>query len=224
LRPIRIALTKGRLEKKSITLFETMGLDCTALREKGRKLILPIDGDDGFTLDAILAKSTDVVTYVRHGACDFGIVGKDTLAENGAGVYEVLQLPFGACRFALAGKKGTDFYAGHHERTIATKYPAVARRFFAQKGMDVKIIKIEGSVELAPLLGLSDAIVDIVETGGTLAANGLEVIEDIQQISARVIANVASMKLRHAQMKALLDDMTAAMAVAEFQTTSGGRS
>jgi ATP phosphoribosyltransferase len=156
------------------------------------------------------------VTYVRHGVCDFGIVGKDTLAENGAGVYEVLRLPFGVCKFALAGKHGEDFYAGHHERSIATKYPAVARRFFAQKGMDVNIIKIEGSVELAPLLGLSDAIVDIVETGSTLAANGLEVIEDIQPISARVIANVASMKLRHEQMQLLLDDMTAAMAVAEW--------
>lgn len=217
MRPIRIALTKGRLEKKSLTLFETMGLDCSSLKDKGRKLILPLYYDEASApIEVILAKSADVVTYVRHGACDFGIVGKDTLAENGAGVYEVLRLPFGVCKFALAGKRDSDFYAGHHERSIATKYPAVARRFFAQKGMDVNIIKIEGSVELAPLLGLADAIVDIVETGGTLAANGLEVIEDIQPISARVIANVASMKLRHAQMRALLDDMAAAMAVAEF--------
>ncbi|MDR3344165.1 MAG: ATP phosphoribosyltransferase [Oscillospiraceae bacterium] len=216
MRPIRIALTKGRLEKKSITLFETMGLDCVALREKGRRLILPIGTAEGAQCNAVLAKAADVVTYVRHGVCDFGIVGKDTLAEDGAGVYEVLRLPFGVCKFALAGKRGEDFYAGHHERSIATKYPAVARRFFAQKGMDVNIIKIEGSVELAPLLGLSDAIVDIVETGSTLAANGLEVIEDIQPISARVIANVASMKLRHKQMQSLLDDMTAAMAVAEW--------
>jgi ATP phosphoribosyltransferase len=167
-------------------------------------------------LEVVLAKAADVVTYVRHGACDLGIVGKDTLAENGAGVYEVLRLPFGVCKFALAGKKDTDFYSGHHERSIATKYPAVARKFFAQKGMDVNIIKIEGSVELAPLLDLSDAIVDIVETGMTLSANGLEIIEDIQQISARVIANVASMKLRHAQLRTILDDMAAAMAVADF--------
>ncbi|MDR1409239.1 MAG: ATP phosphoribosyltransferase [Oscillospiraceae bacterium] len=222
MRPIRIALTKGRLEKKSLALFETMGLDCTALREKGRRLILPMyaENDIGdetrIQIEAVLAKAADVITYVRHGVCDFGIVGKDTLAENGAGVYEVLRLPFGVCKFALAGKSGVDFYAGHHERSIATKYPTVARRFFAQKGMDVNIIKIEGSVELAPLLGLSDAIVDIVETGGTLAANGLEVIEDIQSISARVIANVASMKLRHEQMQSLLDDMAASMSVAEF--------
>ncbi|MDR1805444.1 MAG: ATP phosphoribosyltransferase [Clostridium sp.] len=216
MRPIRIALTKGRLEKKSVTLFETMGLDCGALRDKGRRLILPLYSDGELQFEAVLAKAADVVTYVRHGVCDFGIVGKDTLAENGAGVYEVLRLPFGVCRFALAGKAGTDFYAGYHERSIATKYPAVARAFFAQKGMDVNIIKIEGSVELAPLLGLSDAIVDIVETGGTLAANGLEVIEDIRPISARVIANVASMKLHHEQMQAVLEEMNAAMAVAEF--------
>ena len=214
MRPIRIALTKGRLEKKALALFETMGFDCSALRDKGRKLILPLYCHD-VSVEAVLAKSADVVTYVRHGVCDLGIVGKDTLAECGAGVYEMLSLPFGVCKFALAGKKGADFYTGHHERSIATKYPAVARRFFARKGMDVNIIKIEGSVELAPLLGLAHAIVDIVETGGTLAANGLEVIEDIQPISARVIANVASVKLRHQQMNTILEDMKTAMNLME---------
>lgn len=201
MRPIRIALTKGRLEKNAITLFSTMGLNCSELANKGRRLILPVDD-----YEVVLAKAADVVTYVRHGSCDIGIVGKDTVAESGEGVYEVVTLNFGKCRFALAQKKGTDFYSGHKEKVIATKYPNVARRFFEEKGMDVKIIKIEGSVELAPLLGLADAIVDIVETGTTLKENGLEVVENIMQVSARIIVNTASMKLRKEEIESFLRD------------------
>jgi ATP phosphoribosyltransferase len=200
MKPLRIALTKGRIEASAIDLFEDIGYDCTSLREKGRKLILPIDSN----IDIVLAKAADVITYVEHGVCDIGIVGKDTILENGRSFYEVLDLGFGICRFALAGPVSRDFYSGYNAKRIATKYPNVARRFFEEKGMDVEIIKIEGSVELAPLLGLSDAIVDIVETGATLRENGLEIIEEICPISARMIVNIPSMKLKKAELDRLI--------------------
>ena len=201
MRPIRIALTKGRLEKDTVGLFEELGLDCTAVREKGRKLILPVG--DG-SIEVVLAKANDVITYVEHGVCDLGVVGKDTILEMQGKFYELLDLGFGRCKFALAVKKGTDFYSGYGVKTIASKYPNVTRRFFEAKGMDVDIVKIEGSVELAPLLELSDGIVDIVETGTTLKENGLEVFEDVCSISARLIANTVSMKLRQTELESLI--------------------
>lgn len=204
MKPLKIALTKGRLEKDSVCLFEKIGLDCSALHDKGRRLILPVGGGE---LEAVLAKAADVITYVEHGVCDLGVVGKDTILEYGTGFYEVLDLGFGRCRFALAGPKGRDFFGGHAVKTIATKYPNVARSYFEGRGMDVRIIKIEGSVELAPLLGLSDAIVDIVETGSTLRENGLEIIEEITPVSARLIVNIASLKLRKAEIEALVERM-----------------
>ncbi len=200
MRKLRIALTKGRLEKQTVALFEKMGLDCTALHNKGRRLILPV-GD----YEAVLAKAADVVTYVEHGVCDIGVVGRDTIVEYGKSFYEVCDLGLGKCDFCLAGKKGASFYGGYNVKRIATKYPNVARAFFQSKGMDVNIIKIEGSVELAPLLDLSDAIVDIVETGTTLRENGLEVYEKIMPISARVIVNTASMKLRREEIDAFVE-------------------
>jgi ATP phosphoribosyltransferase len=200
MKPIRIALTKGRLEKNTIDLFEKIGLDCTNLKEKGRKLVLPVSED----IEIVLAKAADVITYVEHGVCDIGIVGKDTIMENGHTFYEVLDLGFGKCRFALAGPAGRDFYSGYNAKRIATKYPNVARKFFEDKSMDVEIIKIEGSVELAPLLGLSDAIVDIVETGHTLIENGLEIIEEICPVSARMIVNIPSMKLKKDELDKLI--------------------
>lgn len=211
MKPIRIALTKGRLEKASVKLFQQMGLDCTHLEEKGRRLILPV-GD----YEAVLAKAADVITYVELGACDIGIVGKDTIVENGHSFYEVMDLGIGRCRFALAGPKQKDFFSGYHVRRIATKYPNVARTYFENKNMDVEIIKIEGSVELAPLLDVADAIVDIVETGSTLRENGLEVIEEIFPISARVIVNMASMKLRKAEIEYFLEEMEKAKEALEI--------
>lgn len=207
MKPLRIALTKGRLEKDTVSLLENIGYDCTAVREKGRKLILPIpDGN----MEVVLAKAADVITYVENGVCDLGVVGKDTIMENGHSFYEILDLGFGRCRFALAGKAGVDFFAGHNEKTIATKYPNVARKFFEGKDMDIRVIKIEGSVELAPLLGLADAIVDIVETGSTLRENGLVIFEDnVAPISARLIANTASLKLRKAEIESLAAKMEA---------------
>lgn len=197
-RPLRIALTKGRLEKDTVGLLKKIGYDCTAIREKGRKLILPVpDGN----LEVVLAKANDVITYVEHGVCDMGVVGKDTIMEMQGKFFELVDIGFGRCKFALATKKGSTFYGGFDVKTVATKYPNITRRFFEAKGMDVDIIKIEGSVELAPLLELADGIVDIVETGTTLKENGLEVIEDVCPISARLIVNMVSMKMRQQEIE-----------------------
>lgn len=200
-KPLRIALTKGRLEKDTVALLEKLGYDCTAVREKGRRLILPIpDGN----MEVVLAKAADVITYVEHGVCDIGVVGKDTIIEMEGKFFELCDLGFGKCKFALAAKKGTNFYSGFDVKTIATKYPNVARKFFEGKNMDVDIVKIEGSVELAPLLELADGIVDIVETGVTLRENGLEVVEDVVPISARLIVNTVSLKLRQNEIESLV--------------------
>ncbi len=207
-RPLRIALTKGRLEKSSVALFKTMGLDTKQLENKGRRLILPVG-----EYEAVLSKAPDVITYVEHGVCDIGVVGKDTIVEHGSSFYEVIDLNIGKCKFALACPKGTDFFSGYKRKTVASKYPKVAADYFKSKGMDVDIIKIEGSVELAPLLGLADGIVDIVETGSTLRENGLEVVDDIMPISARVIVNMASMKLRKEEIENFLDDLKLASEV-----------
>ena len=200
-KPLRIALTKGRLEKDTVGLLEKSGYDCTSVREKGRKLILPVKDAN---IEVVLAKANDVITYVEHGVCDMGVVGKDTIMEMSGKFFELVDLGFGRCKFALAAKRGADFYEGYGIKTIATKYPNVARKFFEGKGMDVDIVKIEGSVELAPLLELSNGIVDIVETGTTLKENGLEVIEDIAPISARLIVNTVSIKLRQREIEDLI--------------------
>ena len=196
---IRIALTKGRIESKSIELLQKAGYDCTELLEKGRKLVLKIRNAD---IEVVLAKAADVITYIEHGVCDVGIVGEDTIMEHGRWFHEILDLNFGKCKFALAGLKGKNLYDGYRHIVIASKYPNVTKEFFKQKGLDVEIVKIEGSVELAPILKLSDAIVDIVETGTTLKENGLEVYEDVAYISTRLIVNTASIKL----IKAEIDD------------------
>ncbi len=201
MKPLRIALTKGRLEKDTLSLLEELGYNCDEVRNKGRRLILPVNNGE---FEVVLAKAADVITYVEHGVCDLGVVGKDTILENGTGFYELLDLGFGKCKFSVAGKKGEDFYSGYNIKTIATKYPNVARNYFESKGLDISCIKIEGSVELAPLLKLSDAIVDIVETGSTLKENGLEVFEDIAPISARLIANHVSLKLRKNEIEQLV--------------------
>ncbi len=208
MRPIRIALTKGRLEKDTVNLFMKLGFDCEQLINKGRKLILQIPDEN---LEVVLAKAADVITYIENGVCDIGVVGKDTIMEYGGSFFEVTDLGFGRCRFAVANKADTDFYAGHSEKTIATKYPNVARDFFKAKGMDVRIVKIEGSVELAPLLGLADAIVDIVETGSTLKENGLVVVEDVAPISARLIVNTVSLKLHQNRIEELVRKIESAL-------------
>jgi ATP phosphoribosyltransferase regulatory subunit len=196
---LRIALTKGRLEDSFVELMEKAGYDCSGIRSKGRKLLLTVPGAG---IEVFLAKAPDVITSVEHGVCDIGIVGKDTIAEYGGTFYEIMDLGIGVCRFALAAPRGRDFYAGYGAKVIATKYPNVANKYFAGKGMDVETIRIEGSVEIAPLLNLADGIVDIVETGTTLKENGLDVIEDIRPISARLIVGVSSMKMKKAEIDA----------------------
>ncbi len=200
-RKLRIALTKGRIEEKAVSLLEKIGYDVTNLREKGRRLILAVPNED---IEVVLAKAADVITYVEHGVCDLGIVGKDTIMEHGGKFYEIADLHFGKCRFALAVKKGADFFAGYGVKTVATKYPAVTRNYFEKKGIDVDIVKIEGSVELAPLVGLADGIVDIVETGTTLKENGLEVCEDVAPVSARLIVNTVSIKLKQERIQEIV--------------------
>lgn len=202
MKPIRIALTKGRLENKTLELLERLGYDCTNARKKGRKLIMPIGNGE---IEVVLAKAADVVTYVESGVCDMGVVGKDTIMEKGGTFYEVADLGFGKCRFAVATLKEKDLYEGYKTLTIASKYVNVAKNYFEQKNMDVDIVKIEGSVELAPVLGLADAIVDIVETGTTLKENGLVVKEEVCPVSARLIVNIASMKLRKKEIEELID-------------------
>ena len=200
---IRIALTKGRIEEKAVEIFEKIGFDCTELHNKGRKLFFNI----GDGVEVVLAKANDVITYVEHGVCDIGIVGKDTIMESGSGFYEMLDLGFGKCRFALAAKKGDDFFGGYAHKVVASKYPKVAKEYFSSLGMDVEIVKIDGSVELAPLLGLADGIVDIVETGSTLKENGLEIVSDVAPISARLIVNSASIKLKKDAIDKIISDV-----------------
>lgn len=201
---IRIALTKGRLEKKTLARMKAAGYDISELESPSRKLIFRLPHTN---IEVVLAKAADVITYVEHGVCDLGVVGKDTIMEKGGSFYEMVDLGFGKCRFALATKKGKTVYGNYRTPVIATKYPEVTRAFFSRKNMDIETIKIEGSVELAPLLELADAIVDIVETGSTLKENGLEVIEDVAPISARVIVNLASAKMNKTAIQRIISDL-----------------
>lgn len=204
IKPLRIALTKGRLEKFSIDIFEKIGIDTEELKNKGRRLVL---SDKKNNIQFVLVKAVDVLTYVEHGAADIGIVGKDTLMEEEIDFYEVVDLKVGKCKFALASIPSFNLNKGYNRKKIASKYPRVTREYFRKLGIDVEIIKIEGSVELAPILGLSDAIVDIVETGTTLKENGLIVFDEICDISARMIVNRASMKMRINEIKKLISDV-----------------
>jgi len=201
MKALRIALTKGRLEEYAIKMFEGIGLDCTELKNKGRKLILK---DEKNNIEFFLVKSADVLTYVEHGAADIGIVGKDTLMEQNKIFYEVVDLKIGKCIFALAALPSFKSYDGYNRKKIATKYPTVAKDYFKRNKEDVEIIKIDGSVELAPILELSDAIVDLVETGDTLKENGLIIIDKICDISARMIVNRASMKMNKERISNLI--------------------
>ena len=205
---IRLALTKGRIETKAIEILTEAGYDCSELDEdnRGRKLFFKLGNAD---VEIVLAKAADVITYIEHGVCDAGVVGEDTIMENATSLYEILDLKFGKCRFAVAGPVGKELFNGNYSHmVIASKYPKVTKDYFNNIGVDVEVVKIEGSVELAPLLGLSDAIVDIVETGSTLKANGLEVYEEIAPISARLAVNVASIKLKKNELDELINKIS----------------
>lgn len=192
---ITIALGKGRLAESSIEIFEKIGYDCSELKEKTRKLIFT---DEKNKLKFILVKGSDVPTYVEYGAADMGIVGKDTLLEEGRNLYEVIDLKFGKCKMVVAGpEKNKDKLDSCNDIRVASKYPNIAKDYFQfKKNQNVEVIKLNGSVELAPLVGLSEVIVDIVESGRTLKENGLVVLEEICDISARVVLNRVSMKIK----------------------------
>ncbi|KRU46717.1 ATP phosphoribosyltransferase HisG [Clostridium sporogenes] len=207
LKKIKIALTKGRLEKKAIAIFKTININTRELEDKGRKLIFNCENEE-YNIEFFLVKAKDVETYVEYGAADIGIVGKDTLMETNREFYEVLDLNVGKCKFALAALPSFKLDQGYNRKKIATKYPNIAREYFRKKGIDVELIEIEGSVELGPIVGLADAIVDIVETGNTLRENGLVVVEDICEISARMIVNKASMKTKRDEIIKIIENVS----------------
>lgn len=210
-RYLTFALGKGRLAKQTLELFEKIGITCEEMKDKdSRKLIFV---NEELKLKFFLAKGPDVPTYVEYGAADIGVVGKDTIMEEDRRVYEVLDLGFGKCKMCVCGPKSAKELLQHHERIrVASKYPGIAKDYFYnRKHQTVDIIKLNGSVELGPLVGLSDVIVDIVETGSTLRENGLEVLEEICPLSARVIVNQVSMQMQSERIKRLIADLKEAL-------------
>lgn len=194
MRYLTVALAKGRLAELAMEMFMAIGFDCSEMKEKTRKLIFT---DEANKIKFILVKATDVATYVEYGAADIGIVGKDTLLEDNRNIYEMIDLGFGKCKMAVCGPATLK---GRLDKIpnlrVASKYPHIALKYFQDdKGQTIDIIKLNGSVELAPLVGLSDVIVDIVETGKTLKENGLDVLEDVCPLSARFVVNKVSMKM-----------------------------
>ena len=204
---LTIALAKGRPAKDTIDLLQSAGIYFKDFHEKSRKLVF-YNADQSIKL--IFVKAVDVPTYVERGAADIGIVGKDNILESQAKVYELLDLDLGKCKFAVAGY--ADFRPdSNHKLTVATKYPNVAKRFFGQKGQSIETVKLNGSVELAPLIGLAEVIVDIVETGSTLKENGLTVLEDIEKISTRLIVNQASFATKAQEVKCFIEKLKEAL-------------
>ena len=194
MRYLTVALAKGRLAELAMDIFLSIGMDCAEMKEKTRKLIFT---DEKNKMKFILVKASDVPTYVEYGAADIGIVGKDTLLEENRNIYEMVDLEFGACNMCVCGRP--ELRGKLDEITdlkVASKYPNIARQYFQDvKGQTIELIKLNGSVELGPLVGLSDVIVDIVETGSTLRENGLDVLEVICPLSARLVVNKVSMKM-----------------------------
>ncbi len=201
---VSIALTKGRLEKEAIKIFEKAGFGVDNLKDKGRKLVF---NDTKYDIDYFLVKSNDCITYVEHGVADVGIVGLDSLLEKNNNCYELIDLGVGKCKFIVASMPDKDLFKMKGHIKIGTKYPKVAKDYFKENNIDVEIIKIEGSVELAPILGLCDGIVDIMETGTTLKENGLVVSREIKDISARLIVNKASFKLKKKEIDFILESV-----------------
>ncbi len=204
MRYITFALGKGRLAKTALKLFEEIGITCEEMKDKDtRKLVFV---NEELKLRFFLAKGPDVPTYVEYGAADIGIVGRDTILEEGRNIYEVLDLGFGACRMCVCGPESSRELLKHHEQIrVATKYPKIAKDYFYnKKHQTVEIIKLNGSVELGPIVGLSDVIVDIVETGSTLKENGLVVLEEVCPLTARMVVNPVSMKLEQKRIQRMI--------------------
>ena len=203
---ITFALAKGRLAEQAFTLLEQLGIDCSEPRNPGRQLVL---WDKASNVRFILVKPSDVPTYVDHGVADIGVVGKDTLLEASRPLYEVLDLGFGKCRLCIAGYAAQQPSATRATFRVATKYPNIARSYYDSKGQTIEIIELHGSVELGPVIGLSDVILDIVESGSTLRANGLTVLETICECSARLVVNRVSMKTKQARIQEIIAGMSA---------------
>jgi ATP phosphoribosyltransferase len=204
---ITIAIPKGRILEESVALFGAIGIDCKELLSDSRKLIFE---NVEQKMRYMIVRATDVPTYVEYGSADLGIVGKDTLMEQGRDIYEPLDLKFGYCRMMVAEPAGlakTDDPSGWSHIRIATKYPHVAESYFAAKGIQVEIIKLYGSIELAPLVGLSERIVDLVSTGETLKQNGLVEVETIAEITTRLIVNRASLKTKHKRITEIIQGL-----------------
>ena len=207
MRYLTFALGKGRLANKTLETFEKIGITCEEMKDKNiRKLIFV---NEELKLRFFLAKGPDVPTYVEYGAADIGIVGKDTILEEARNIYEVLDLGFGKCRMCICGPKESKELLQHHELIrVATKYPRIAKDYFYnKKHQTVEIIKLNGSIELAPIVGLAEVICDIVETGSTLRENGLEVLEEVCPLSARMVVNQVSMKMEHERITKLITDL-----------------
>ena len=209
---ITLAMSKGRIFEEALPLLEAAGIRLLDDPQNSRKLILATNQPD---LRILVVRATDVPTYVQYGGADLGITGRDTLLEHGsAGLYQPVDLRIGQCRISVAVRQGFDYARAVRQGsrlTVATKYVAIAREFFAAKGVHVDLIKLYGSMELAPLTGMADAIVDLVSTGGTLRANDLVEVEHIMDISARLVVNQAALKLRQAPLRSVIDALAAAV-------------
>lgn len=204
---ITFALPKGRIMKDSMELFGQIGITCPEMSDDSRKLVFE-NPEHKFRFMAV--RATDVPTYVEYGCADIGVVGKDTLLEQGKDLYEPLDLKFGYCRLVVAEPKSlsdSDNPLNWSNIRVATKYPNVTERYFAAKGIQVELIKLYGSIELAPLVGLSERIVDLVSTGGTLKANNMVEVETICEITSRLIVNRASLKTKHERISAIIDGL-----------------
>ena len=204
MRYLRFALAKGRLANKTMDMFEKLGITCDSIRDKETRKLIFVNED--LKLKFFLAKASDVPTYVEYGAADIGIVGEDTILEEGRNLYEVMDLGFGKCKMCVCGPESA------REKLqlirVASKYPSIAKDYFYNKKFQtVEIIKLNGSVELAPIVGLSEVIVDIVETGSTLKANGLTVLEEICDLSARMVVNQVSLKMEQERIRKLIYDL-----------------
>ena len=208
MRYITVALAKGRLAEKAMEMFEKIGISCEEMKDKtSRKLIF---SNEELGIRFFLSKTSDVPTYVEYGAADIGIVGRDTILEEGRQLYEVLDLKMGKCKMCVCGPAAAAELLKHHEQIrVATKYPNIAKDYFYnKKHQTVEIIKLNGSIELAPIVGLSEVIVDIVETGTTLRENGLEVLEEICDLSAKMVVNRVSMKRENKRISQIIKDIS----------------
>lgn len=207
MRYLTFALGKGRLAKKTLELFEQIGITCEEMKDKDTRKLIFVNEELKFRF--FLAKGPDVPTYVEYGAADIGIVGKDTILEEGRNIYEVLDLGFGKCSMCICGPEEARDLLQHHELIrVATKYPHIAKDYFYnKKHQTVEIIKLNGSIELAPIVGLSEVICDIVETGSTLRENGLTVLEEVCPLSARMVVNQVSMKMENERITKLISDL-----------------